>query len=120
MFRILVDLRGMSRANADLAAMKVAFAVLQKAFPERMAHLWLAEPPAVFHALWRLMSAFVAPSTRDKIDFVAGRDVARVVGKHVDTALLPADWGGTSPLRPLSAGPAIWQPQSGEQPRRRY
>ncbi len=120
MFRILVDLRGMSRHNADLAAMKVAFGVLQKGFPERMAHLWLAEPPGVFHALWRLMSPFVAPGTHDKIGFVAGRDVARVLGVHVDAALLPADWGGSGALRPLSDGPAIWQPQHGEQPRRRY
>ena len=37
MFRILVDLRYMSTANADLNAMKVAFDVLQKGFPERCA-----------------------------------------------------------------------------------
>ena len=123
MFRILVDLRFMSRANADLSAMKVAFEVLQKGFPERMAHLWLAEPPGLFLALWKLMAPFVAPSTREKIDFVAGRDVASVVGKHVDTALLPEDWGGTTPLRPLDEGPACWEPPRaapGEPPGRRY
>ncbi len=122
-FRILVDLRDMHRRNADLSAMKVAFDVLQKGFPERMCHLWLAEPPAVFLALWKLMAPFVAPSTREKIDFVAGRDVASVVGKHVHTSLLPADWGGTTPLRPLDEGPAIWEPRRapGEPaPRRRY
>lgn len=36
-FRILVDLRNMTTANADLNAMKVAFEVLQKGFPERYA-----------------------------------------------------------------------------------
>ena len=45
-FRLLVDLRWMGRANADLAAMKVAFEVLQKGFPERLSKIWLAEPPA--------------------------------------------------------------------------
>ena len=34
-FRIAVDLRSMTTANADLNAMKVAFDVLQKGFPER-------------------------------------------------------------------------------------
>ena len=32
-FRILVDLRGVSSANADVKAMRVAFAVLQKGYP---------------------------------------------------------------------------------------
>ena len=36
-FRIAVDLRSMTTANADLNAMKVAFDVLQKGFPERCA-----------------------------------------------------------------------------------
>ena len=121
MFRILVDLRGMSSANADLAAMRVAFEVLQKGFPERMAHLWLAEPPGVFKAMWTLIRPLVAVSTRDKIDFVAGKDVAAVVGKHVDTSLLPEDWGGTTALRPLDAGPAVWERRApGEERRRRY
>jgi hypothetical protein len=125
--------------------------VLQKGFPERMALLWLAEPPAVFAALWKLMAPFVAPATREKsarpsqcasrvlacgetltfalflsaaaVNFVAGKDVAAVVGKHVDAALLPADWGGTTALRPLDAGPAVWEPRfaTGDPPpRRRY
>ena len=121
-FRILVDLRNMSRANADLSAMKVAFEVLQKGFPERMKHLWLAEPPTVFMALWKLITPFVAPATREKINFVAGKDVAAVVGKHVDTSLLPADWGGTTPLRPLDDGPAVWEGRHRGQPapKRKY
>jgi hypothetical protein len=121
-FRILVDLRNMSRGNADLSAMKVAFEVLQKGFPERMKHLWLAEPPTIFMALWKLITPFVAPATREKINFVAGKDVASVVGKHVDTALLPADWGGTTPLRPLDDGPAVWEGRQRGQPapKRKY
>jgi len=122
-FRILVDLRNMSRANADLSAMKVAFDVLQKGFPERMRHLWLAEPPSIFLGLWKLITPFVAPATREKINFVAGKDVAAVVGKYVDTALLPAAWGGTAPLRPLDDGPAIWEaprPKGELGPKRKY
>jgi len=77
-FRILVDLRGLSSKHADLAAMRVAFDVLQKGFPERMAHLWLAEPPAVFHALWKLITPFVAPATREK-----ARRQARLLRRRV-------------------------------------
>jgi hypothetical protein len=123
MFRILVDLRHMSTANADLNAMKVAFDVLQKGFPERMAHLWLAEPPRVFLALWKLMAPFVAPSTRDKINFVAGADVAASVGRFVDPRLLPQDWGGETELRYLDAAPVVWEPPRpapGEPPNRRF
>lgn len=119
-FRLLVDLRGVSSANADVRAMRVAFNVLQKGFPERVAHLWLAEPPAVFAGLWRLISPLVAPSTRAKINFCAGADVGKVVGRHVDAALLPPDWGGTTPLRPLTAGPPPWAPPDGAARPRKY
>lgn len=122
MFRILVDLRDMHRANADLSAMKVAFEVLQNNFPERMSHLWLAEPPLVFLGLWRLMRPFIASATRDKVDFLAAKDVQAVVGKHVHPSLLPADWGGTTPLRLLGTGPAVWEQarREGEAVQRRY
>jgi hypothetical protein len=110
-FRLLVDLRNMSSANADLGAMKVAFNVLQKGFPERMRTLWLAEPPGLFLALWRLVSVLVAPSTKEKIQFIAGKHVKATVGKHVPLSLLPADWGGTGALRPLSAELAVWDPR---------
>ena len=108
-FRLLVDLRGLSTANADLAAMRVAFDVLQKGFPERMGTLWLAEPPMIFAAMWKLIMPFVAPATREKILFVPGKSVRAVVGKHVHPSLLPRDWGGDSELRHLDEGPAVWE-----------
>ena len=44
-----------------------------------MRHLWLAEPPAIFAALWRCVSPLIAPSTREKIDFCRGSDVNKIV-----------------------------------------
>ena len=88
-----------------------------------MAHLWLAEPPRIFLALWKLMAPFVAPSTREKINFVAARDVADSVGRFADPRLLPEDWGGDTPLRYLTDQPAIWEPPRpgpGQPPNRRY
>ena len=113
-FRLLVDLRWMSYANADLPAMKVAFEVLQKGFPERLRKIWLAEPPAVFLALWRLITPFVAPSTREKFNFVRGGDVHAAVARHVPQSVLPTDWGGEAELRPLSTEPAVWEVGSRE------
>lgn len=110
----------MTRANADLAAMRVAFDVLQKGFPERLCKIWLAEPPAVFLALWRLITPFVAPSTREKFNFVSGADHVRasVVAAGVPLSVLPTDWGGEAELRPLSAEPAVWE--VGDRAERRY
>jgi len=108
-FRILVDLRRMSSANADLAAMKVAFEVLQKGCPERMRKCWLAEPPAIFLGLWRIISPFLPHSTREKFSFLPGREVKAVVGRLVPMAVLPADWGGDAPARALDAGLAVWE-----------
>ena len=120
-FRILVDLRRMSSANADLAAMKVAFEVLQKGFPERMRKCWLAEPPRVFIGLWRIICPFLPHSTREKFSFLHGREVKAVVGDVVPMSALPEDWGGEAPSRPLDVGPAVWQPQGGQpQQERRY
>ena len=85
-----------------------------KGFPERLRKIWLAEPPAVFLALWRLITPFVAPSTREKFNFVRGGDVHAAVARHVPQSVLPTDWGGEAELRPLSTEPAVWEVGSRE------
>ncbi len=46
--------------------------VLQGHFPERLSQLWFLNAPFIFWGLWRIVSPFIEPATRDKIVFLSG------------------------------------------------
>lgn len=45
-------------------------------FPERLSQLWFLNAPFIFWGLWRLVSPFIEPATRDKIVFLSGAERA--------------------------------------------
>jgi hypothetical protein len=47
-FLVLVDFCGMGRRNVDIKALLACFEQLQKFYVERVAHIWFAQPPAIF------------------------------------------------------------------------
>ncbi len=45
-------------------------------FPERLSQLWFLNAPFIFWGLWRIVSPFIEPATRDKILFLSGAERA--------------------------------------------
>ena len=118
-FCVLLDLRGLSRRNLDVKALLACFDILQKYYVERVAHIWFAEPPTIFWAAWKLVSPFVAPNTRSKIDFIrTSAEVRATLLRFYDAADVPVQFGGTGPLRPVTAGPAVWEAPGAPRQRR--
>lgn len=62
--------------NLDLKALQGVFSLLQGHFPERLSQLWFLNAPFIFWGLWRCMSPFIEPATRDKIVFLSGSERA--------------------------------------------
>lgn len=108
-FLIMVDLGGLSNKNTDLKTAAVAFEILQKYYVERMGALWLVNPLTLFWAMWKFLSPLIAPATREKIHFIRGKEISDLLA-HCDAGVIPSEYGGTAPLRPISAGPAPWEP----------
>ena len=119
-FLVLVDFKGMSRANIDLKALIACFDILQKYYVERLKHLWFVEPPLIFWAVWKAVQPFVAPKTREKIVFLYGPEVAQTMRHHFKKDDIPAEYGGTGEHRPLSPAPCVWEHLPGAPRRRRY
>jgi hypothetical protein len=118
-FLVLVDFEGLSRKSADVKALIACFEILQKGYPERVKHLWFAEPPALFWGLWQAIKPFVAPKTKEKIVFLYGKAVADTLRAHFNAEDVPVEYGGTGQLRPIHPGPCVWE-QQGAQRRRKY
>lgn len=71
---VLVDMRNVGYANLDAAVLRVAFAVLQNYYPERMHAVWFYDAPTIFWGTWKLVSPFLDPATRQKVHFVYSTD----------------------------------------------
>lgn len=109
-FHCLVDLKGLSYANADTLALIACFDMIQARFVERCAHLWFVEPPAIFWALWKVVKRFVGPSTREKIKFLYGKEATEEVLRHFEPHVLPKEYGGTlDKVNYVDRGPALWE-----------
>lgn len=69
--------------NLDVGALQAVFEVLQQHYPERLGELWFLNAPFIFWGLWRVVSPFIQPSTKDKIKFLSGKDGERMLRQHI-------------------------------------
>lgn len=90
----IFDLRGISVDSLDAPALKSIFELLQAHFPERLARMTFVDAPIMFYAVWRVVSPFIDPVTRQKVAF------ASVAALPVDfpPSCLPDILGGGAPL----------------------
>jgi hypothetical protein len=58
--------------NLSLAAVRSAFGILERHFPERLAVLYMLDAPAIFTATWHLIEPFIDPTSRAKLQFISG------------------------------------------------
>ena len=86
------------------------FEVLQQHYPQRLRQLYFVSAPLLFWGVWRLLSAFVDPVTREKIVFVSGAGRGReTLEGCIPLEALPSKYGGRSPLIPVLEGIALHQ-----------
>ena len=74
---------GLRMKNLDVGALQAVFEVLQQHYPERLGELWFLNAPFIFWGLWRVVSPFIQPSTKDKIKFLSGKDGERMLRQHI-------------------------------------
>jgi hypothetical protein len=69
--------------NLDAKALQAVFEVLQQHFPESLSELWFLNTPMLFYGLWKVVSPFIQPATKDKITFLSGRTRGAVLAENV-------------------------------------
>ena len=107
---------GVVRTVANALPLRTCNAVIdaggrwcQRRYVERVQAILFADPPMIFYGAWRVVQPFVAAATREKISFVFGPAVGTTLLEHYDAADIPVEYGGTGALRPVTAGPAVWE-----------
>lgn len=100
-FLCLFDLSGLRMKNLDVGALQAVFEVLQQHYPERLGELWFLNAPFIFWGLWRVVSPFIQPSTKDKIKFLSGKDGERMLRQHIPQDVLPQIYGGAAAMVPI-------------------
>ncbi len=73
----------------------------------------------VRRAIWKAVSPFVAPKTKEKIVFLYGKEVPQTLAQHFEPHDVPHEYGGTGALRPITPDAAPWE-APGAPRRRRY
>ena len=118
-FVVAIDFEGMGYRNADAQVLLACFDMLQRFYVERVEAMWFVQPPAVFWAIWKVVRPFVAAKTRDKIHFVSKKGVGPLVLSKFHAHDVPAAFGGTGVLHPLTPEPMPWE-EPGLARRRRF
>ena len=76
-------LAGLRMKNLDVGALQAVFEVLQQHYPERLGELWFLNAPFIFWGLWRVVSPFIQPATKDKIKFVSNKEKVQLLRQHI-------------------------------------
>ena len=89
----LFDLEGVKWANMDRHALASCFHILERYFPERVYKIWMLNSPFIFDALYKIVSPFIDPHTREKVAFIS--EVEPFL-KVVDKSIVPEVYGGVA------------------------
>lgn len=96
----IMYLTGMTMSNYDFAGLKAVFDMLQNHYPETLYRFYLYDAPMVFIALWKCVSPFIDPVTRQKVVFVIKQSASRDMLQVIPAEMLPQELQGTAPWRP--------------------
>ncbi|KAL4449426.1 hypothetical protein ABPG77_007070 [Micractinium sp. CCAP 211/92] len=98
----LIDFVGYNRANSPpLKVSLQVLSILQNHFPERLGRAVSYKPPMLFNVLWKAVSPFVDPLTRDKLVFLSPKSPPEALAKHFNPAHIDDSLGGQIPIAKL-------------------
>lgn len=98
---IIVDLEGWGPRNMDIRGYLAVLDILQNHFPERLRKLYLVHVPYLFWGAWKFMSPLLDRVTREKINFVQGKNPQEALLEEIDQSQLPDIYGGKLELIPV-------------------
>ena len=91
---ILIDFQGYSMFNAPpFKTSMETLNILQNHYPERLKRAFCIRPPFIFNAFWTMISPFIDPVTKDKIQMV-NDPVNTILEKYVDMRKIEKEIGG--------------------------
>lgn len=98
----LIDFVGYNSKNSPPFKISLqVLSILQNHFPERLGCAVSYKPPMLFNILWRAVSPFVDPNTRDKLVFLSPSTPPEELEKHFDPQHIDDSLGGAIPIEQL-------------------
>ena len=88
---LLIDYDGYNLSSAP--AMKTSretLSILQNHYPERLRCAYCLRPPWVFNAFWSVISPFIDPITKSKIQMVSAEQLRKQLLEKIDATVLEA------------------------------
>jgi len=70
--------------------------ILQCYYPERLYRAFMVDPPMVFNMLWTMAKPFLDASTKEKIQFVHGKEETGLITDHYNLDQLEIRLGGNA------------------------
>jgi len=99
---VIVDFTGYSMMSAPpMSTTKMTVEILQDRYPERLFRFYICNPPTLFRVLWKMISPFIDPVTKEKIKFCHGKEGLETLAKDFDLDTLEKCIVGTTDLRPF-------------------
>jgi hypothetical protein len=101
----ILDLKGSNRkCFPPKAVCKEALNIFYTHYPERLHKLYIVDAPKVFSVFWAMLSAFLEPETKAKINFLsgpigAGQKKTDALLELIDVSVLESDYGGNNPSK---------------------
>lgn len=94
----LVDYVGYNSKNSPPIKVSLqVLSILQNHFPERLGCAVSYRPPTLFNILWRAVSPFIDPNTRDKLVFLSAKSPPEELEKHFNLQHIDDSLGGAIP-----------------------
>ncbi|GMN29511.1 hypothetical protein TIFTF001_002450 [Ficus carica] len=98
----LVDFTGFSlNTNVPVKTARDIINILQNHYPERLAVVFLYNPPRIFQAFYKAVRYFLDPKTSQKVKFVypKNKDSVELMKTFFDINNLPSEFGGSATLK---------------------
>lgn len=70
----VLDLHGFRLVDCDPRLAKIFLHLAADHYPERLGNFFLVDAPKIFSGLWNVISPFIDPKTKQKIEFVSAKD----------------------------------------------
>lgn len=93
----LVDFQGCKISGGveeNVKMSKDVINVMQNMYPERLGMGFILNPPLPFWVLWKVVSAFLDPVTKRKIQFIRKKSEYHLMHEFIDPTQLEKSYGG--------------------------